>query len=107
MCTFGMHVCTSFVVLLVARYVPCGIACVQVLNRIIPFAGIPGAEKFTAEMVNDKHGFPGNYNTTQFTANETAALAMLREFFRKPQEDLKELVDAVWPEAEFRIEYET
>lgn len=65
-----------------------------------------GAQLFTSDMVSDVTGFPGNYSS-EFSANDTAALGRLRDFFRKPQEDLKNLVDTFWPEAEFRIEYET
>lgn len=80
---------------------------VQVLNRIIQFTGMAGAQLFTPDMLNNVVGFPGNYTTAAFTANETQGLAQLREFFRKPQEDLRRLVHTFWPDEEFHIDYET
>ena len=78
----------------------------QVLNRIIDFADMSGAQLFTADMVDDLLGFQGNYSR-EFEENVTKGLDMLREYFRKPQEDLKELVDTFWPEDNFRIEPES
>lgn len=78
----------------------------QVLNRIIEFAGMAGAQQFTEEMVADVVGFPGNY-TREWSANDSHALGLLREYFRQPQDDLKQLVDTFWPGENFHIEPES
>eukprot|EP00892_Ulva_mutabilis_P012326 jgi/Ulvmu1/9466/UM052_0034.1 len=80
---------------------------IRVLNRIVDFSGMSGAQLFTDNMVAGLVGFQGNYSRADLSANDTLALGMLREYFRKPQEDLEALVNTFWPEGNFRIDPET
>lgn len=77
----------------------------QVLNDILAFAGVSLEAEFTAAMLADVKGF--NAAGHEHTAGEREALAQLREFFRKPQQDLKRLVDTFWPDSGFDIDYES
>lgn len=82
---------------------------VQVLNKILKHAEVGNAESspFTLETVNKTTGFRGSYNTSKFTPDDHKALAILREHFRKDQEDLKTLVDMLYPQLNFTVQLES
>jgi hypothetical protein len=80
---------------------------VQVLNNIVDFAGLSGSQTFTKELIAGVRGFPGGYKTTNFTAEDNAAMHLLREYFQKPQEDLKALVDTLYPHINFTVHLES
>ena len=79
---------------------------VQVLNKLLGHAGLQSAQPFTPQMVKGHHGFMGRYSKN-FTADEREALDLLREYFRKPQEDLQMLVDMLYPDLNFTVALES
>lgn len=81
----------------------------QVLNQILEHAEVGNAESapFTPEIVHAAKAFNGGYKTEDFSADDHKALAMLREHFQKDQEDLKALVDMLYPELNFTVQLES
>lgn len=81
----------------------------KVLNQILEHAEVGNAESapFTADIVHKAKAFNGGYKKEDFSADDHKALAILREHFQKDQEDLKSLVDMLYPELNFTIQLES
>lgn len=79
----------------------------QILNRIREHAGISGSQVFTEELINGTRGFNGYYDHNGFTDDDREALRLLREYYRKPMEDLKALVATLYPHNNFTLELES
>jgi hypothetical protein len=65
------------------------------------------AEPFTVDMASQAAAFNSGYEKAAFTEDDKTALQLLREHFRKDQEDLKALVDMLYPELNFTVQLET
>jgi hypothetical protein len=81
-------------------------AALQVLNQLLVHTGLKDEKPFTKDMIKDLHGFQGGYSH-EFSADDQEGLRLLREFFRKPQEDLKSLVGLFWPHLNFTVAEES
>ena len=79
----------------------------QILNDIRRHVGIENAEVFTEDLINGTRGFNGNYAGEGFTEDDVQALRLLREFYRKPMEDLKALIATVYPHQNFTLGLES
>lgn len=79
----------------------------QILNKIRDHAGLEGSQPFTSELINGTRGFNGKYQGDGFTDDDLHALQLLREFYRKPMEDLKALVATLYPHQHFTLELES
>jgi hypothetical protein len=77
------------------------------LDKIVEHAGLLDAPRFNPEALNTVTGFNGSYNTSKLTADDHVALKLLREHFRKDQEDLKALVDMLYPDSNFTVQLES
>lgn len=80
---------------------------VQVLNNILRLAEVEDSPPFTPASLHNVTGFPGKYSVSEFTLDDHKALAILRKHFRKDQEDLKALVDMLYPDLNFTVQLES
>lgn len=58
-------------------------------------------------MIEGTKWFNGNYVHKGFTEGDLEALQLLREFFRKPMEDLHALVATLYPHQNFTLDLES
>ena len=79
------------------------------MNQILRHAEVDTAaeQPFTPDMAAKSQGFNGGYDNSKFTDDDIKALRMLREHFRKDQEDLKALVDMLYPHLNFTVQLES
>jgi hypothetical protein len=82
-------------------------ACMQILNQVRDHAGISGAPDFTEDLVNGTQGFNGNYAKGKFSTDDLEAFRLLRDYYRKPMEDLKSLIAALYPYQNFTLGLES
>jgi hypothetical protein len=86
-----------------------GVACMQVLHQIVAHAGVntTGVAPFHPEALKSVQAYWGGYNATGLTPDDYKALGVLREHFRKDQADLKQLVDMLYPQLNFKVQLES
>jgi hypothetical protein len=78
----------------------------QILNQVRDHAGASGSQPFNEELINGTRGFEGHY-PTNYTSGDLEAFQLLREYYRKPTENLKELVTTLYPHQNFTLELES
>jgi hypothetical protein len=71
----------------------------QVLNRVIEHSGLEGVPPFTEAMLEGAAGFVSMQRVRGDGVLATARV--VRQLFRKPEQDLVTLVNAYWPERNF------
>lgn len=79
----------------------------QILNQVKEHAGISDLLPFTDELINGTKGFNGNYDKEGFTPDDLEAFRLLREYYRKPMDDLKALVATFYPHQNFTVALES
>lgn len=75
----------------------------QALNRVLDHANLPHARRFSRKWLDtlSPNGFQGSYEEEDTATGIPEAIAMMRERFQKPMDDLEHLINRFWPQMNF------
>jgi hypothetical protein len=71
----------------------------QALNRVIAHSGLVGVPPYTLGMLGNVHGFVGA--PAQLSDSVVKTSEVLRQVFKKPDQDLVTLINTYWPDKNF------